>query len=375
MTSAPPAGGFRETKVQGAFTRLRSLAYQLGPGAKLPTFLELRDTLQVSKVTLDTALRELENQDVVVRRHAVGIFVSERVRKTVSLLCNPSFFRGANHSPFWDVLVEQAHARATDLEENLRLDFTLPVPGAENALQPALLEDLQQGRIQGIIGIGLETETYRSLEAAGIPIVAFAGAGQWQVAVDDTEVYRLAVRALADRGCRRIALWKPVPAFRRVSVTGESAFLQPRRHFEAAVRDVGLEFHPGLIEDNRQLVTGNTGETSVSSQEQGFDTARRVYGGSDLKPDGVVITDDIMTHGALVALDNLGHRVGRDLQIASHSNRGSQLFLGRDGLLLLETDPAEMVRELFKMLGQLMHGEQPSQPRVSIGFLLRVNTL
>jgi DNA-binding LacI/PurR family transcriptional regulator len=340
----------------------------------MPTFLELQGSLNVSKVTLDTALRELENQDIVVRRHAVGIFVSERVRKTVSLLCNPSFFRSVHHSPFWDVLVEQARARAAELEENLRLDFALSSLGAEDKLQVALLEDIRQGRVQGIIGIGLEPRAYGALEEAGVPLVAFAGAGARQVAVDDTQIYHLGVEALAARGCRRIGLWRPVPGFRRISLNGETAFLKPRRCFEAAVREAGLEFDPRLLQDNHELLTEDPGEVTISSQEQGFETARRVFGGKTLpRPDGLIIADDVMTHGALVALDNLGLRAGRDLEIASHTNRGSQLFLGREGLILLETDPGEMVHELFNMLGQLMRGETPPQPIVYVGFQLRVN--
>ncbi len=50
----------RQTKFQEICGRITDLAYELGPDAKLPTVLKLRDTLGVSIATLNAVLSELE---------------------------------------------------------------------------------------------------------------------------------------------------------------------------------------------------------------------------------------------------------------------------------------------------------------------------
>lgn len=48
------------------------------PGSQLPTEAELIDMLKVSRTTVREALRSLENEGLVLRRHGVGTFVLER---------------------------------------------------------------------------------------------------------------------------------------------------------------------------------------------------------------------------------------------------------------------------------------------------------
>ena len=67
----------REVRAQALRARLVDLAHDLGPGARMPTMLQLRDSLGVSIATLDSALSELEAQNVVYRRHGVGTFVTD----------------------------------------------------------------------------------------------------------------------------------------------------------------------------------------------------------------------------------------------------------------------------------------------------------
>lgn len=67
----------------------------------------------MSRTTLNTALEDLERQGIIYRRQGAGIFAASRKqRQTVALVCNATFFQGRTHSPFWDVLLEQARDRA-----------------------------------------------------------------------------------------------------------------------------------------------------------------------------------------------------------------------------------------------------------------------
>src|SRR5205807_2246962 len=102
-------------------------AYRLGPGAKLPTVVELRESLGISGTTLHTALGDLEAQGILNRRHGVGIYVSDALHhKNIALLCAPRFYRVPGLSPFWDMLVEQARQRAAEHDEGFQLHFIQP---------------------------------------------------------------------------------------------------------------------------------------------------------------------------------------------------------------------------------------------------------
>jgi len=110
-----------------------------------------------------------------------------------------------------------------------------------------------------------------------------------------------------------------------------------------------------------------------SHQEQGYRIALEVFGGPrKLWPDGLVFTDDMMTHGALLALQKLGVRVGRDVKVATHANTGSLVMRGHDEeVCLLEVNPAELVQTMFDQLETLMDGQVPTQSKVLIAPRLR----
>ena len=86
--------------------------------------------------------------------------------------------------------------------------------------------------------------------------------------------------------------------------------------------------------------------------------------------DGVIITDDVMTQGALIALQKLnvpvGHGKGK-LNIVSHSNAGSTTLMGREEVLtLVETDPRDVVQAMFDQLEIVMAGQKPAQTRIKV---------
>ena len=100
-------------KVEKVCAQITKIARRLGVHGKLPTVAQLCENLDVSRGTLDSALHELETRNVIYRLHAVGIFVSPYVKKTVCLLIDS---RNSENdiSPFWSLIVE-AHQRQAGL--------------------------------------------------------------------------------------------------------------------------------------------------------------------------------------------------------------------------------------------------------------------
>lgn len=358
----------RPTKLQSVCAQLTHLAHQLGPAGKFPTVLQLRDTLGVSVATLNSALGELEAQRLISRKHGVGIYVSSQLHhRAISLICDPSFFCVAGASPFWGMLVEQARGRAQEKQEELSFHFTMSPRDNGAPLHDGLLNEIRLGRVDGVLAVGVTQEVADCLLIHRVPLVAFAGPARWVVGLDGAENVRLGTRELIRQGCRRIGLWSPVAPFRhsdgRAAWPPESVIA-----FQKILSEHGLAYDATLVKQNLHLIPPGGGYTTETHQEQGYRTALEVFGPSHPeRPDGLVITDDMMTNGALGALRNRGVRIGRDVKIASHANVGSTVLLGSENdLTLIEVDPAEIVRAMFDTLETLMDGKIPQKEVIHI---------
>jgi DNA-binding LacI/PurR family transcriptional regulator len=347
----------RPPKTQNVCDQLRAMAWQLGAGARFPTAAQLRQELGVSFDTLNAALGELERQNLIERRSGVGVYVAPRLQYQVAMVFDPSFFQGAGHSPFWDILVSEMRQRA----DSTIFSMHFAPPNAHEPLDVMLRQQLATGQIQGVIGSVSELKTIEAIEESDVPFVRFGGVGKNVVHLDYRAMIFDAVRALKREGRRKIGLWK----FVRPHVP--APFPQEYRDeieqmFEEALREIGLKFRPGLVKNNRHLRPRVGDVTQQTQQEQGFYTAREVFSGPEKeRPDAVVITDDLMTRGALTALHKLGVGVGpeQELCIATQSNACSPILLGHeDELIRLEYDPAEVASTLFNNLHALMSGRR-----------------
>jgi DNA-binding LacI/PurR family transcriptional regulator len=361
---SPPIG--KQTRVQEVCGTLTKLAHELGPNAKLPTVVQLRDRLGVSVTTINTVLSELEARQIVRRRHGVGIYVAPKIQQhRISLVCAPSFLSVSGPSPFWRILVEQANRRADSEREMLILHFSteplLTMEGAPidvPALPEGLAEDIRQGRVDGVLGIGLSPATAEWIEEQNVPFVAFAGPANYTFALDSADLIRQAVRILAQSGCERIGYWTTLSPYRPLTYNIENINLSV---FRDALQEAGQPFYSSLVRENYYLIPPEGGSHSVTHQEQGYHNGMKVFGpdaSSSEWPDGIVSSDDMLTLGLLSALQRLKIPVGEELKIATHVNTDSPVLLGwEDRLIRLEVDPSEIVNGMFDTLESLMNGE------------------
>ena len=351
------------SKPQVLGERLAAMAIQLGPDAKMPTVAQLCQSLEVSTTTVNLALRQLETEGMVIRRNGVGLFVGPKVREKgvqkVALVFNPAYFRGAGHSPFWDLLIEESERRAALKQQSFGLHFSLPGAASSGALQVGLLREIEEGDVNGVLGVALSPVVIEQLNAS-VPFVAFAGPGDWRVELDFCRLIEMGVAQLARQGCQRVGLWIPT----HFTSASESVSRQLEiEAFRAALTEQGLPFHLDLVQNGTGLENG-----PLLSQEQGYQIACKVFERPQSQwPDGIVVTDDTMTRGVLAALQKLNLRGGRDVAIISHANRGSPVLKGHeDELITLEFDPSELVEAMFEMLETLMDGQRPSVPSLSL---------
>jgi DNA-binding LacI/PurR family transcriptional regulator len=85
-------------------------------------------------------------------------------------------------------------------------------------------------------------------------------------------------------------------------------------------------------------------------------------------PDSLVSVDDTMTRGVITAFQEAGLQPGRDIQIATTTNKGSPVLESyASNLIQIEYDPAADVHAALDMLDVLMNGGKPPQNPVLIG--------
>lgn len=348
----------RTPKLQTICAQLSHMARELGPDAKMPTAIQLRDATGVSMATLNTALGELEKQQIITRKHGVGIFVSEQLhQKNIALICDANFLSGAGHSPFYDLLLQGVQRRAQSHNEQVELHFAQPRGFLPGQLQQGLANDIHNGRIQGVIGVGLHEDTARWLRDQNVPFVSFFGPAYGERAVqinyDRRVPIEMALDALESRGCRKVAFWN----------FGEAELMAPF-HFQNECGRRHLTFCAPF-----SFLTGDrTSSDTASAQLAGHEFAHHVLSLPRTQwPDGVFIANDMFAHGALMVLQKHGVTPGEALQIVTHSNKDSQVFLGHQGQFdLLEFDPNQSIETIFHQLENLMEGQIPLAPWVSL---------
>ena len=348
-------------KQKSVRSQLEALARALGPGAQMPPIRQLGADLGVSLSTLNAALSEMEDRNMIRRRQGSGIFVAPTLdRCNLCLICNPSSLLDFGESPFWRLMIDAARERAGTGGEDFSIHFAQLANelSAETVLHERLREDIARGTVHGVLSIGLPHSVTRWIEGCGVPVVSFAGASNYIIRLQDSEVVTLGVAALAGQGCRAIALWAPHCAAPEAG--HEAALLTV---FRDALAAHGLPY----LEKLADPLTGDTEAEMLwphSFTGQGFAAMTRLAASGEPGPDGIVSMDDMLTQGLLMARAAGGGAGDRPLRVATQANHGSPTLLGwQRTLTRIEFDPAEIIAAMFDVLESLLRGEAPARAR------------
>ena len=355
-----------DTKVDELCQRLRSLALEKGPGAQLPTVRVLCESLATTRVTLREALNLLEAEHIIYTKRRQGIFVSPRIyHKSIHILFASNSF-AAPASPFWSMLwvqlEQEAQQRATFKDEFCTFHLVKPTEDLNYSIPESIESMLQAERADGALIVGFYTRGKGTLNGEEIPCVTFAGEGSWVVRLDGIEFGRMATEVLMRQDCKRMGWWAYNVA------THPLEQMEDVRAFRQTLQEYRKPLYPELIR-----IPHSPPQTSLSLQEQGYLLAREVFEGPvSARPDGLVISNDMMTDGALVAFEELGIHVGHDIKVVTHANAGSPILFGRTkNMTVIEYDPALLAQAMFSMLDTLMAGQQPVESSIWIRPRLR----
>jgi DNA-binding LacI/PurR family transcriptional regulator len=318
----------------------------------------LCEELDVAIATLDSALASLEEAGVITRRRGSGIFVGSGIsQKTVGVVFGINIFE-AGASPVFREILRQCQRRAEI--HNERFSFYIDIDQWDNrsgahpmSMHSDLVQDLSAQRLTGALLLWpKDAEQDRWIRGYNLPVISLECDSLQKmggVRLDYASLQDIATDELIKKGCRRIGFIQnlrdlPVPVA-RLSACGAVS------HSEWVWRPT------------RPLL-----EMTSTNEEIGFQAAKRMFGSSSSScgiPDGLVILDDMMTRGALVALRKHGLQLGKDVHVATHANKGSSILYGyEDELTLVEFDPVEVVESLFEMLESQWGTSRPVSTRI-----------
>lgn len=346
-------------KIEKVRDQVREIALAQEPGTQLATIRELCAMLKTSSATLTAALDLLESEHVIQRKERQGIFVSPTIhQRMIHIFFNISYIADVSNSPFWSLLlvnlIEEAEKRMVFKNEQFQFHFLLSA--SQQKLPMSYVELLHSQKADMCILIGFDTHYAEKTSVLHIPHVSYAGISDITVYTDSIETISLAEKVLEQRGCKHIAYWVAIrPDFNapvsRYSTSVSSQSLEENvKHHWCTIRGVPLQ------QLRYASLPPVTGRAPYTYQEQGYLLAKEVFGANSTnRPDGIFILDDMMTAGALTAWEEMGIRVGRDIQVVSHATTGSPVLFGKvPPLITIEYDPADVVRAMFIQVDEVM---------------------
>lgn len=329
---------------------------QLQPGQRIEAEDKLAITLGVSVRTVREALGALAHEGLVERRHGSGTYVTEKAAaRWIGLWfrVDPSLSR-ADYG--WQVLSQtQSFLRkhgapvkvysACCTEEELETDPT--------CLE--LVRDLEQLRLSGFSFVhGWAGERVTALvQRADLPVIAnqpFAG-HPYAVGLDPTAMIRHGTQHLLSQGCRRIAWmgWLGLREGRSMKANYET-FRSVLAQGGAKTRDEWIrgDLHPTL--------TG-----------AGYEQFREIWMSSDIKPDGLLVSDDVLFQDVVAAIHEIGIAVPDQLKVIAHANKGAVTcpFFPAGRMM---SDAGTVATALGEMLLRTSRGELTMETQVVVPY-------
>jgi DNA-binding LacI/PurR family transcriptional regulator len=322
-----------------ASTLSTEILSRLQPGARLASEAELARRFRVSVLTLRQALSVLAHAGMIERRHGSGTYVSDhQQRKGVAVGTVSS--DGNTASSFQTrmfLLLSELFRR-----EGYRCrSYVAPLGFLEGWAE--LAEDVEYGRIAGAAFVAMNAESIEvPFAAKGVPFVGIGGI-ETGVRFDYADLAARGVRHLVDQGCRNIALMQPTLGheMRRAY----DAFRRTMRERNLPIRDQWIRQSPA------PEIAGRG-----AREFQALWSAR-----GDEKPDGLLVTDDVLFQDVAMAILNARIDVPGQLRIVAHANKGSGLTYPFP-MSFLEVDVDQWAEIMVRRLISMMNKEPAGKP-------------
>jgi|GEM_PF-1310026 len=346
---------------------MRRMISRCEPGAKLPGIHALATQLGTSNVTVRLICQRLAEEGLVETRPRSGTYVTARGAacsagegRPIALMSvhdllhpNASRYQLFLMSELRHRLIAQGKDARLYIgtrrpwEMDVRLEYELPHKPSTDFVRA-----LQRDELGGVVALtSPDLDEWLPLARRhGVPVVGAETTPEVRPAI--RQALRLGIRKLIAQGRRRLALlswFDPRPG-----QTGELRDVDFRSFFADELRKSGLEVRPAWV----------TGQFHPTRRFAGADALREVWTAHREKPDGLIITDDVLARSALRAMSEMDANAWEQLSIVCHANQDDVLTAPMP-VAWMRVPREPIADAMLKLLfdSSLHHRRERSRPR------------
>jgi len=342
----------RQSLFEQIATVLRSeILARYKAGSRLETIATMAERFQVSKLTIAQALVVLNKEGLIDSRKGSGVYVRQREdRRYVAILMDHDL--SDPRLSFFYVRVSQrlrVFFRNQGYRCRLYTGYTSAAEITPTLSCTEFVEAAQANHLCGVaVVLGVQDPAWtKPMLQNKVPVV---GPPEYErgVSSDGQAMVRQGAERLIKEGRRKIAFM----AWQEEENGG--GWVQV---FRSSLNKAGLPVRDEWIRHH----------VHPSQPGAGWEEFREIWMGSSEKPDGFLVTDDLLMREATAAICETRLHVPEQLMIVTHANRGSGIHYPFP-VWQMEYDPDEHARLLGEMLVALMRKETVSQRRLILPF-------
>jgi DNA-binding LacI/PurR family transcriptional regulator len=325
---------------------LNEYVLKMKPGQQLLTENEFSKIFSVSVPTVREALRSLVQSGYIRRRQGSGTYRSDvldpqksaqNYDRSVAII-TPLDLSQANLSCYYSqlALLTAKKLQAFGLRAEIYFGETSPAH-ARSFDETSLLRDIKEDKISAAIVMS-ESETGSrayalQLKAAGVPIIQA-----------DTTQSPSGEDRMMDLLNRSLTILKTNNRL-KVACIGFNG------HDSTKVRNMVAA--KGCVTDDAWML----GDLHPSTAGSGYSLMREVWTTSKIKPDGLIITDDVFFRDVSLAIEELRIKVPDQLFVITAKNRGVQLDADFP-VMEIEYDASSVASQLVQNVRSVLNGGQ-----------------
>ncbi|MEK6646873.1 MAG: GntR family transcriptional regulator [Candidatus Firestonebacteria bacterium] len=314
----------------------RILANEFSVDTKLPSERELAQEYNISRISVRSAIKELENEDFLYKVRSKGTFVKNRQdfkivsKKSISLLVSPPL-----RMSFFSTIISGIEEAASKNDYDLFLRCT----NEDTFLEKKYILELNESKNSGLIIISgansfRNAEFFKNLAQKNPMVVIDMFLGEIPadyVFSDDEKGTYDAIMHLIELGHTRI-----------LHLAG------PKKNSTASLRIQG--YKKTLQEKNIAIDTDLIRETDWSL-ESGYYETKKFFTNNKKRATAIFACSDEVAIGAYKAVKELGLKIPEDISLVGYAN----LDVGRlweVPLTTVDQSPEKMGREAFNLLSE-----------------------
>lgn len=314
-------------------------------GDKLQSEVQLADRFKVSVATMREVLTTLVREGLITRHVGSGTYVAKQANATHLAVLLDLDISHPGTSPFFLKVLQQARSRleAAGHQVKLYTGRQDPTVVSSGLTCHEFIEDVTANQVSGVIVVFAipHPAWIDLLEHRRIPLVGAGDPFEYRVAQDRPSFIRAAISLLLERGRRKIALM------------GWAGFAEATSNWRPSYADL---FRQGMNEKGvptNEVWIHRTKSPSI--QGVGWEAFREIWRSGAVKPDGMIICDDLLFRDAATAILDMRIQVPRDLLIVTQSSEYSGILYPFP-VMRIEYSPNDTAQLLVDLLLQRLKG-------------------